>query len=282
MAVVKVLGTTMTSTERGSGRPVLFLHGNPTSSYLWRHVLDRLPEDIGRLVAIDLVGMGASGKPALDYTLADHLAHVEGYADAQGLDDLVLVGHDWGVALSLALLHRRPDLVRAVALMEGHLHPLTGWDALDEGGRTLFRTLRGPDGERQVLEENFLVETLLPAGMHRTLTEEELAVYRAPYPDPASRRPLLQWAREIPVAGEPAGTVALMAQAWEHATTSAVPKLLVHGTPGVVVGADLVAECRASLPALTVVDAGPSSHFLPEDRPAEVAAALAAWLPAVT
>ncbi len=281
MGRVEVLGTTMASIERGSGRPVLFLHGNPTSSFLWRHVLDRLPEDTGRLIALDLVGMSSSGKPDIGYTLADHLAHVEGFLDASGLDDLVLVGHDWGAALSLALLHRRPDLVRGLVFMEGHLRPLSGWDAFDDGGRALFQMLRGPDGEQLALVENFFLETLLPAGMNRRLTAEELAAYRAPYPDAPSRRPLLQWAREIPVAGAPAGTVSLMAHAWDHARTSAVPKLLVHGTPGVVVRAGLVAECRAALPALTVVDVGDSSHFLPEDRPGEVAAALAAWLPTV-
>ncbi len=260
---------------------MLFLHGNPTSSYLWRHVLARLPEGCGRLLALDLVGMGASGKPDLGYTLADHLAHTEGFVDALGLEDVVVVGHDWGAAVGLALLHRRPDLVRGVALMEGHLHPLPGWEAFDEGGRSLFQQLRGPAGERMVLEENFFLDTLLPAALQRTPTEEELAAYRAPYPDPASRRPLLQWAREIPVGGEPAGTAALMGAAWRHAATSAVPKLLVHGSPGVVVRSELVAECRAALTGLTAVDVGDGSHFLPEDKADQVAAALEAWLPLV-
>ncbi|MBC3761251.1 haloalkane dehalogenase [Quadrisphaera oryzae] len=282
MSSVDVLGTSMAYREAGRGRPVVLLHGNPTSSWLWRHVLARATaEDTGaRWVAPDLIGMGASAKPDLSYSFGDHAAHLDAFIEALGLDDVVLVGHDWGVALALDHLRRHPDRVRAVALMEGHLRPLAGWEDFDDGGRDLFQRLRTPGvGERMVLEEDFFLSTLLPAALVRSLPDDELAVYRAPYPDAASRRPLLAWARQVPVAGAPAAVATAMVAALEHLSASAVPTLLLHGTPGVLVTERTVAWCREHVPGLEVVDVGgPAGHFLPEDCPAEVAEALARWV----
>jgi haloalkane dehalogenase len=217
--------------------------------------------------------MGASGKPDLPYRLGDHIAFVDAFIEALGLSDVALVGHDWGVAIALDRPRRHPEDVRGVALMEGHLRPLSDWDAFDEGGRQLFQRLRTPGiGEQLVLEENFFLDTLLPAALVGSLTPKEWAVYRSPYPDRASRRPLLQWAREIPVAGEPSDVEHLMAAAVHYLETATVPTLLIHASPGVLVTTDTVAWCRDHLPALTVHDVGgPAGHFLPEDRPAEVA-----------
>jgi haloalkane dehalogenase len=276
-----VLHSWMHYLEVGSGSPVLLLHGNPTSSFLWRHVLKRAANDLGhRWIAPDLIGMGASGKPPLDYRLVDHLAYVEAFAAALGLTDLVVVGHDWGVAIAIELLRRHPAQIRAVGFMEGHLRPLIGWEQFDDGGRELFQQLRSPGvGEQMVLDDNFFVDVLLPAGIRRGLTESELAVYRSPYPDAESRRPLLQWAREIPVGGEPAGNAELMAAAADQLAASDVPKLLVHGDPGVLISAASVARCQQDLSRLTTSDVGgPAGHFLPEDRPEEVAAAVTEWV----
>lgn len=279
MADVGVLGSTMRYLDSGgTKKPVLFLHGNPTSSYLWRRVLPRLDAGRWRLIAVDLIGMGGSGKPDLEYRLVEHVAYVEAFVEALGLTDVVLVGHDWGVAISLELLRRRPELVGAVAFMEGHVRPIASWDDFDP----LFQQLRAPGiGEQMVLAENFFVETLLPAGMRRTLTPAELAVYRRPYPDPASRRPLLRWAREIPIEGEPADVVKIFQNFWGYLAGSPVPKLLIHGQPGAVLDAEYVQWCRRTQPGLVVADVGEASHFLPEDRPVEVAAALARWLDTV-
>lgn len=277
MTDVPVLGSHMAYRAVGDGPPVVLLHGNPTSSHLWRHVLARAGAG-HRWVAPDLIGMGASGRPDIAYALADHLAYVEGFLDALGLDRPIVAGHDWGVAIALSLLGRRP--VRGVAIMEGHLRPLPGWDAFDDGGRELFQRLRTPGvGERMALDDNFFLDTLLPAAMPASA---DLAPYRAPYPTPASRRPLLAWARQIPVGGEPAGAAALMAAAADHLTTTDVPVLLVHGEPGVLVTAETVAWCRSQVRNLTVADVGgPAGHFLPEDRPREVAEALTAWVGSV-
>ena len=276
---VHVAGTTMRYRESGQGPPVVFLHGNPTSSYLWRDVLPRLAGPGRRLIAVDLIGMGGSGKPEIGYHLSDHIDYVTAFAEALALTDITFVAHDWGVAISLEYLRRHPARVRAVAIMEGHLRPVPGWDDFDPGGREIFQRLRTPGlGERLALEENFLIETLLPAGLQRQLTAAELQVYRAPYANPAARRPLLQWTREIPVAGEPADVARTLTRAWEHLAGSPVRKLLVHGRPGAIVDAATLAWCRQTQPGLAVADAGPAGHFLPEDRSAEVAAALDAWL----
>lgn len=268
---VDVAGTSMHYLDAGAGRPVLFLHGNPTSSFLWRGVL---PAITGvRLVAVDLVGMGGSGKPDIGYRLTDHVGYVTGFLDALALTGVTVVAHDWGVAIALECLRRRPSRIDAIAFMEGHVRPVTS--GLDE----IFTQLRTPGvGERLALEENFLIETLLPAGVSGTLTPQELDVYRRPYPDPASRRPLLQWTREIPVGGEPADVARLLEDGWAHLAAAPVRKLLVHGSPGAIIDAAAVDWCRRTQPGLDVADVGRAGHFLPEDRPAELAAALSEWI----
>ena len=262
----------------GTGRPVVFLHGNPTSSFLWRKVVPRLLGPDRRLVLVDLVGMGDSGKPPIEYRLTDHIDHVDALLDALDLPAVDLIAHDWGVAIAFACLHRHPERVRSLAFMEGHLRPLPGWDAFDEGGRDLFRRLRTPGvGEQMVLADNFFIETLLPAAI-RGLTAEELTAYAAPYPTPESRRPLLQWARQIPVAGDPADVATLLPRAVAAAARASVPLLLVRARPGAVVGDDAVAWLTGHLPALTVAEVGPAGHFVPEDRPGPLAEVLDDWL----
>jgi haloalkane dehalogenase len=223
--------------------------------------------------------MGQSEKPDVVYRFADHVARLSAFIDALDAQSLILVGHDWGVALALALLRSRPSQVRGIAMMEGHLRPLDGWDDFDDGGRELFQALRTPGvGERMVLDENFFLDTLLPAAAPM-LTDAQLATYRAPYPDPRSRRPLLQWAREIPIGGEPTDTAALMTAGFDNFAASPVPKLIVHGEPGVLLTPSVVASLRRHLATLTVVDVGgPAGHFLPEDRPDQVSAALIDWI----
>lgn len=276
---VRVAGTSMRFLESGREQPVVFLHGNPTSSYLWRNVLPYLTGSGRRLIAVDLIGMGGSGKPDIDYRLDQHIDYIAAFIDELSLTDITFVAHDWGVAIALEYLRRHPVRVRAVAFMEGHVRPIAGWADFDPGGREIFQRLRTPGvGERMALEENFFIEALLPSGMSRTLTPRELDVYRRPYPDPTSRRPLLQWAQEIPIAGQPADVVQLLDLAWAHLARSHIRKLLVHGRPGAVINSQVVTWCRQTQPGLIVADVGDASHFIPEDRPREVAEVLSRWL----
>jgi haloalkane dehalogenase len=254
----------------GSGHPVVFLHGNPTSSHLWRHIVTGIAGH--RLIAVDLIGMGDSDKPDIPYRLGDHIAYVERFFDELGLRDAVVVAHDWGCAIVLGLSLRRPELVGALALMEGHLRPLPDWTTVE-----IFRPIREPGtGEHMVLDDNFFLDTLLPAA----LPGADLAEYRRPYPDPASRRPLLQWARQIPVAGDPPEVVDLLTAGWSALARRDIPKLLLYATPGAVVGPDAVAWAAATQPGLATVSIGTGGHFLPEERPREVATALSGWLTA--
>lgn len=281
MSSLDVLGSTMHFTETGSGRTVLFLHGNPTSSYLWRDVLGPMAEG-RRCLALDLIGMGRSAKPDLEYRLGDHRRYLDGFVDAAGLEDLVVVGHDWGAVLGIDLLARRPELVAGIAFLEGHLHPIESWADLDPGARELFGSIRQPGtGERLVLDENVFLEQVLPSGINRRLSADETAAYHQPFGSPEERRPILQWVREIPIAGEPADVVAVVERNQRVLASPPVPKLLLHGTPGAVVGAAEVAWCRQNCPALTIADVGPGTHFLPEDQPGAIAAALNGWLPSV-
>lgn len=264
--------------EMGAGKPIVFLHGNPTSSYLWRNVLP-YAAPYGRCLAVDLIGMGGSGKPPIAYRLRDHIAYLDAFIAALGLDDITFVMHDWGVALGLDYLTRHPERVRAVAFMEGHPHPIARWGDYDPGARALFTALRSvPEGRRLIVDENVFIETVLPSGMAHTLTAEEWAAYRAPYLEPSSREPLWRWPQEIPIAGTPADVEAIVRDYRAALAASAVPKLLLYGQPGAVIGADEVAWCRETLRDLTVADVGAGTHFLPEDQPEAIGEALARWL----
>ncbi len=278
---VEVKGSQMHYLEAGEGDPIVFVHGNPTSSYLWRNVMPHITS-LGRCIAVDLIGMGRSDKPNIGYRLADHAAYLDGFIEALNLRRVTFVMHDWGVSLGLHYLARYPDRVRAVAWMEGRLHPVASWDDFDEGSRKIFKQLRTEGvGERMVVEENFFVETILPAGTLRDFTDEEMAAYRAPYRDPSTRWPLLRWAEEIPIEGQPADMRQILDRYREALVSCSLPKLLMHGEPGAIVGPDEVAWCRQALSQLTVVNVGPGVHFLPEDQPHRIGTVLAEWLRAI-
>lgn len=275
---VTVHGSRMAYLDEGRGDPIVLLHGNPTSSYLWRNVIPHLT-GIGRCIAPDLIGMGRSDKPDLAYRFADHARYVEGLLDALELDRVALVVHDWGSALGFDWAMRHPERVRAIAFMEAIVRPAPSWAAFPEEGRALFQQLRTPGaGEEMVLERNLFVEQLLPGGVVRGLTPAEMAVYRAPYPDRASRRPVLAWPRELPIAGEPADVIALVERYGEALQRSPLPKLMFTCEPGALLGAEVAAWCRAHLPNLESVDLGAGRHFVQEDHPHAIGGAIAAWL----
>jgi haloalkane dehalogenase len=257
--------------------PVVLLHGNPTSSHLWRNVIPHVA-DQNRILAPDLIGMGASGKPDSDYRFADHARYLDAWFDALGLDEVVLVGHDWGGALGMDWAARHPGRVRGVALIETFLRPMR-WDELPPLGAELFRKFRSAEGERIVLEENTFIEFNLPRGT-ADLSPEDHDVYRAPYPTPESRKPMLVWPREFPLDGEPADVVAIVENydRW-MARTPEVPKLLMALDNGVGLGSpEVIAWAAATFAAAEVVSVGAAGHHAPEDQPDAIGAAVASWL----
>ncbi|TDD14994.1 haloalkane dehalogenase [Nonomuraea diastatica] len=280
MPTAQVLNSTIFYRETGTGAvPMIFLHGNPTSSYLWRHILPVVGQS-GRCLAPDLIGMGDSGKPDLAYTFHDHARHLDAWFDALGLDQVVLVGHDWGGALAFDWAARHPGRVRGIAFTETIVKPMA-WDDLPAGARPLFTSLRAPDvGESLVLDQNVFIEQALPATAARGLSEEDLDVYRRPYPTRQSRLPLLQWPRAMPLDGEPADVVATVrAYGRWLAASPEVPKLLLTFDPGpsTMMSPQIIDWCAAHMSALEVKRHGPAGHHTPEDQPEAITASLVAW-----
>jgi haloalkane dehalogenase len=275
---VDVHGSRMAYVDEGSGDPILFLHGNPTSSYLWRNVIPHL-KGVGRCIAPDLIGMGDSDKPALDYRFVDHARYLDGFIAKLDLSRITFVVHDWGSALGFDWATRHPERVRALAFMEAILAPVPSWEQFSPAGREIFQKLRTPGiGEVMVLDENMFVEQLLPGSVVRKLSAEEMAHYRAPFVERAARKPMLAWPRQIPIAGEPADVVAIVSRYQEELTRSPLPKLLLTVEPGILVPAPLVAWCKASLPKLEVVALGQGLHFVQEDHPHAIGQHIAEWL----
>jgi haloalkane dehalogenase len=262
--------------EAGAGSPIVFLHGNPTSSHVWRNVIAPLAGR-ARCLAPDLIGMGQSGKPDLPYRFADHARYLDAWFAALELRDVVLVGYDWGGVLALDWAARHPDRVRGVVVFETFLAPMR-WSDWPPQGAELFRALRTPGvGEQLVLEQNAFLPRSLEHGVQRGLAAADRAVYEAPFPDPASRRPVLQWPREIPIDGEPADVAAVVTRnrAW-LAASPAVPKLLfTFDGAGLSNAPAVVAWARDHV---DVVALGPAGHHAPEDAPAAIAGAIATWL----
>jgi haloalkane dehalogenase len=276
---VEVEGVPMAVVDEGEGRAIVFLHGNPTSSHLWRGVIPHVA-DLGRVVAPDLVGMGDSGKlPGAGpgtYTFATHRRHLDGLLDALDLgDDVVLVLHDLGSALGFDWARRHADRVAGIAHTEALCGPLS-FAEWPEGGQRVFAGFRSEAGEEMVLTKNVFVERVLPGSIIRELSAEEMAAYRAPFADPADRWPTLEWPRQIPFDGQPADVhEVISAYADWLATAEGLPKLYLHAEPGFLsqVYAD---RCRTWPDQTEVTIHG--IHFVQEDSPDEIGQALRDWL----
>ncbi|HEX6081132.1 MAG TPA: haloalkane dehalogenase [Methylomirabilota bacterium] len=270
---VRVHDTEMAYVDTGAGDPVVFLHGNPTSSYLWRNVIPHVAS-LGRCLAPDLVGMGESGRaPAGSYRFVDHARYLDAWFEALGLGRVTLVVHDWGSALGFHWARRHPERVRAIAYMEALVRPVT-WAEWPEAARPVFQAMRSPAGEEMVLQKNVFVERILPRSVLRGLGEAEMAVYRRPYLEPGeSRRPTLTWPREIPIDGEPADVVAIADAYARWLGTSDVPKLFVNADPGVILTGAQREFCRRWPSQREVTVKG--SHFVQEDSPHEIGRAVA-------
>ena len=274
---VAVLDSDMAYVDTGSGDPVVFLHGNPTSSYLWRNVIPPVAAT-HRCLAPDLIGMGDSGKnPAGSYRFVDHARYLDAWFEALGLThSVMLVVHDWGSALGFYWAHRHPERIKALAYMEAVVQPLT-WASWPETARNIFQAMRSPAGEDMVLQKNVFVERILPASVIRGLGDEEMAVYRRPYLEPGeSRRPTLTWPRQIPIEGEPVDVTRIVEAYGAWLSTSPIPKLFVNADPGVILTGPQREFCRSWPNQKEVTVKG--THFVQEDSPLEIGRAVAELL----
>ncbi len=278
-----VLGSNMAYVEVGEGDPIVLLHGNPTSSYLWRNVLPHL-QSLGRCIAPDLIGMGDSDKLPISgpgsYRFGEHRRYLDALLEQLDVRERVtLVVHDWGSALGFDWANRHRAAMRGIAYMEAIVRPRV-WDNWPEPQRGVFQALRTPAGEAMVLDQNLFVEQILPGGVLRQLGEAEMTWYRRPFLSPGEgRRPVLTWPRQLPVEGEPADVTEIVSNYADWLSQTSVPKLFVDGEPGAALTGSLRDFCR-SWPAQREATVR-GLHFLQEDSPHEIGRAIADWLTAI-
>ncbi len=276
---VDVNGHSMAYVEAGVGDPIVFLHGNPTSSYLWRNIMPYLT-DQGRCLAPDLIGMGRSDKLVDSgpnrYRFAEHREFLDAFFDAVGVTgNVTLVIHDWGSALGFDWANRHQDAMKGIAYMEAIVRPVT-WDEWPESARGIFQGMRSEAGEKMVLTKNLFIEAILPASIIRDLTDEEMATYRAPYLEPGeSRRPTLTWPREIPIEGEPADVAEIVSSYADWLESADLPKLFVNAEPGTILIGPQRDFCRTwpNQQEVTV----PGIHFIQEDSADQIGEAISSW-----
>jgi len=272
-----VLDTEISYVDVGEGEPVVFLHGNPTWSYQWRNIIPYLSPH-RRCLAPDLVGMGWSGKsPSKGYRYVDHASYMNVWFEALQLtSNVTLVGHDWGAVIGFSRARNFPDQIKAIAYFEAIVLPRR-WDDYTGGRDRQFRVLRSPEGERLILDENMFVEVVLPRGILRKLTDDEMEAYRAPYRDRERRLPTLAWPRELPIEGEPADVVTIVDEnARWLAASSNLPKLFINGDPGASISGRVREFCRTLPNQREVTVKG--LHHLQEDSPKEIGEALWAFV----
>ena len=270
--------TTMAYVDEGSadGDPIIFLHGNPTSSYLWRNIIPHCT-GIARCLAPDLIGMGMSGSsPSGSYRFVDHAGWLDAWMDGMGLDsNITFVVHDWGSALGFHWAKRHPEAMKGIVYMEAIVRPVT-WEEWPEAAARVFQGFRSEAGEEMVLEKNIFVERVLPGSVLRGLTDEEMERYRQPYLEPGeSRRPTLTWPREIPISGEPADVVEIASAYAEYLAATETPKLFINAEPGAILRGPQREFCRSwkNQTEVTV----PGNHFVQEDSPHEIGQAIREW-----
>jgi len=279
LAHVNVLGSTMAYREAGDPEApvVLFLHGNPTSSYIWRNIIP-LVAPVAHCIAPDLIGFGQSGKPDIEYRFADHVRYLDAFLANAGISSAFVVAQDWGTALAFHLAARRPEFIRGLAFME-FTWPMPTWNDFHVDAREIFQKFRTPGvGEKLILEDNAFVEQVLPAATVRKLTEEEMSVYRAPFPTPESRRPTWRFPNELPIAGEPADVYSILQEAHRELAQSSYPKLLFTANPGALVSPSVAKRFADNIEDCEVVKLGAGIHYLQEDHPEVIGNTVREWL----
>ncbi len=277
----EVLGHKIHYIDEGQGDPIVFIHGVPTSSYLWRNIISPLSKH-HRCIALDLIGYGQSDKPDLEYSVRDHLSYFEGFMQALGLEKVTLVMHAWGSILGFDYAMKHPDKIHGLAFMESQLRPIKDWRMLSLPVKQFAQVLSQDDGGYSaIVEQNLLVERVLPNAIMRRLTQEEMNHYRAPFVDIEHRKSLWGFVHEVPL-GDGQGTAQDVIEGYSEALqASPIPKLLVYGIPGFATTIETIAWAKESLPKLSVVDVGEALHYPQETHPQAISEALHDWLESI-
>ena len=274
---VNVHGSQMHYVDEGEGDPILFLHGNPTSAYLWRNIIPHVTH-LGRAIAPDLIGMGKSDKPDLAYRFQDHYKYLVGFIEALDLRNITLVIHDWGSGLGFHYAAEHPDRIKGIAFMEAMLRPLH-YSEFPREFNIGFRLMRTPGiGWFMISVANFFVNQLMPQSVVRKLTKEEMDAYRRPYPTIASRKPVRQWPREVSIDGKPGDITKIIENYNAWLQDSEIPKILFYAQPGGLIPEATVKWARQHLPNLRTIDIGPGLHYVQEDNPHLIGRELARWI----
>ncbi|MCP4383991.1 MAG: haloalkane dehalogenase [Hyphomicrobiales bacterium] len=277
---IEILGSKMAYVEAGSGDPILFLHGQPTSSYLWRNIMPHL-EGQGRVIAPDNIGFGKSDQPAIDYTFGDHYKYIEAFIEEMGLSDITLVVHDWGSGLGLHYAAQNPERIKGIVTMESILAPVMpadSYDAMPPALGDFFRTLRDPEGGPKLLiEQNYFVEGVLPAFIVRPLAKDAHDVYRAPFPTETSRIQINQWPNEVPIGRVPQEThdAVTAYNAWLEETE--LPWLFLYATPGALNPPAIAEYWTERANNIETAYIGPGLHYVQEDQPFAIGRAISDW-----
>lgn len=279
---IDIFNSKMHYIDEGSGDPILFLHGNPTSSYLWRNIIPYLTP-FSRCIAPDLIGMGQSDKPDIEYRLIDHIKFIDGFIEKLKLTNITLVIHDWGSAIGFHYAKRNPKNIKGIVFMESIIMPIASWEDFPEISRNAFQGFRTPDvGWELIGKKHMFVERMLPGGVIRKLTEEEMNFYREPYLEESSRKPVWRWPNEIPIAGEPKDVVQIVEDYNQWLQRTKLPKLLFYTEKGFLIPSRVLKWCEQNLSNLKMIDIGPGMHFLQEDNPHLIGSELATWYNALS
>ncbi len=278
---VDVKGSKMHFAASGEGDPILFLHGQPTWSYLWRNIMPEL-EGKGQLIALDLIGYGKSDKPDIGYEMTDHIDYVEAFIEKLGLKNITLVIHDWGSYFGFHYAMNHPENVKGIAFMEALLQPIPSYDAFDPDTRDFFMNLRSSQeaAEEMMVNQHMFVEGVLPAMIQRDLTEDEQNAYREPWVNKEDRKILCKFPQNLVISGEPKGNYDRQIAYLDKLQKSDIPKLMIEVSPGVVIPEEVANWVKESLPNLTTVHVGDGLHFIQEDHPQAIGKAVADWMDA--
>lgn len=274
---VDVFGSKMHYIDEGQGDVILFIHGVPTSSYLWRNIIPTMSTR-ARCIAVDLIGMGQSDKPDIAYRIFDHINYLEGFIEALGLKNVTLVMHAWGSVIGFDYAMRHQENIKALAFLEAHVRPATNWEMVALPVQELAVLRDSEDGGYDVLmNSNYYVNKVMPNGVLRRLTETEMQHYREPFAEPGSCRPIWQYLQDLPMGEGPEDVVELISNYSEALTQSEIPKLMLYAVPGFITTIDTVQWALNNLPNLTQVDIGEALHYAQESNPEKIASELFDW-----